>query len=65
MGFLAEHVETLYDLDVEASEQARAMGLDWARVPALNNEPLLIEALAEAVHRTLPSMGDLGAVAER
>jgi ferrochelatase len=51
IGFLAEHVETLYDLDIEARREAEALGLGWVRVPALNTDPLLIEALAHAVQR--------------
>jgi len=50
VGFLADHVETLYDLDVEAAEQARSLGLQFDRVPALNDAPLLLDAL-EAVAR--------------
>jgi ferrochelatase len=46
-GFLSEHVETLYDLDVEARGWATALDLEWARVPALGLEEGLVEALAE------------------
>jgi ferrochelatase len=50
IGFLSDHVETLYDLDVEAKAQAEALGLGWSRVPALNDGVALIDAL-EAVAR--------------
>jgi protoporphyrin/coproporphyrin ferrochelatase len=49
MGFLSEHIETLYDLDVEASEQARALGLEFVRAPALNCAPGLVAALDQAI----------------
>jgi ferrochelatase len=52
-GFLTEHVETLYDLDIEARGQAEALGLAWKRVPALGHAEGLIEALAKAVSRAL------------
>jgi protoporphyrin/coproporphyrin ferrochelatase len=52
-GFLTEHVETLYDLDIEARGQAEALGLAWQRVPALGRAEGLIEALAKAVSRVL------------
>jgi ferrochelatase len=52
-GFLTEHVETLYDLDIEARGQAEALGLVWKRVPALGHAEGLIEALAKAVSRAL------------
>ncbi|HET9953392.1 MAG TPA: ferrochelatase [Polyangiaceae bacterium] len=48
IGFLSDHVETLYDLDVEARAQARELGLDFSRVPALNTSPSLISALSDA-----------------
>lgn len=52
-GFLTEHVETLYDLDIEARAQAEGLGLVWKRVPALGHAEGLIEALAKAVSRAL------------
>lgn len=53
VGFLADHVETLYDLDVEAAALAKDLGLSFARVPALNDSPDLVESLAALVRRTL------------
>lgn len=44
-GFLTEHVETLYDLDVEARGWCDALGLELVRVPALGTAPGLIDAL--------------------
>jgi ferrochelatase len=49
IGFLSEHVETLYDLDHEARGQAEAMGLRIVRVPALDTHPELIGCLKELV----------------
>ena len=46
VGFVAEHVETLFDLDVEALTQARELGLDFRRVDALDDDPGLIRGLA-------------------
>jgi ferrochelatase len=53
IGFLADHVETLYDLDVAAAEQARCLGVDFVRVPALNVDEGLIAALASVAQRAL------------
>jgi len=50
IGFLSDHIETLYDLDVEAKGQAEALGLQFHRVPALNDNDSLIATL-EAVAR--------------
>lgn len=53
IGFVAEHVETLYDLDVEAQETARAVGLTrLGRAAAVGARPRFIDAL-EAVARRL------------
>ena len=54
VGFLADHVETLYDLDVEAAAQARTLGLDFARVPALGDGPALADALSLVAKEVLP-----------
>jgi ferrochelatase len=53
VGFLADHVETLYDLDIEAKAWATELGLLFTRVPALNAAPELIEALARTAERAL------------
>jgi protoporphyrin/coproporphyrin ferrochelatase len=53
VGFLADHVETLYDLDIEARAWAAALGLGFERVPALNTAPGLIDALASVAERAL------------
>jgi len=52
-GFLADHVETLYDLDIEARAWATALGLGFERVPALNTAPGLIDALSSVALRAL------------
>lgn len=52
-GFLADHVETLYDLDIEARAWAKALDLGFERVPALNTAPGLIDALASVALRAL------------
>ncbi len=46
IGFLADHVEILYDLDVEAREWARALGLETSRAASLNDSDALVEAIA-------------------
>lgn len=55
-GFLADHVETLYDLDVEASAIARELSLTLVRVPALNLHPGLTSALASVAIRSISSI---------
>jgi ferrochelatase len=48
-GFLSEHVETLYDLDVEARGFCTELGLELERVPALGTAPGFIDALVDLV----------------
>jgi ferrochelatase len=52
-GFLTEHVETLYDLDIETRARAISLGLELIRVPALDARPAFIEALAKLVEQRL------------
>jgi ferrochelatase len=52
-GFLADHVETLYDLDVEARAIAAELSLPLVRVPALNLHPGLIGALSAVAIRSI------------
>ena len=47
IGFVCDHVEVLYDLDVEARQRARELGMQLYRAPALNDHPLFIEMLAD------------------
>ncbi|MGH7314273.1 MAG: ferrochelatase, partial [Candidatus Rokuibacteriota bacterium] len=51
IGFVCDHVEVLYDLDVEACATARAAGLTLHRAQAVNDHPAFIAALAELVRR--------------
>ena len=52
IGFISDHVETLYDNDIEHQSQARAMGLDFYRCRCLNLHPGLIGTLADLVIAT-------------
>ncbi|MGQ0536162.1 MAG: ferrochelatase [Methanobacteriota archaeon] len=51
VGFVAEHLETLYDLDLEATPRARDLGLSVARARAPGADPRFIEALVGAVKK--------------
>ncbi len=51
--FLADHLETLYDVDVGAREQAEAAGVAFDRIPSLNADPDLATALAHVARATL------------
>ena len=49
VGFVADHVEVLYDVDIEAQRRAAELGIRLERPPSLDDDPGLIRALAEAV----------------
>lgn len=49
VGFVADHVEVLHDIDIEAQAKARELGVRLEHPVSLNDDPLFIEALAVAV----------------
>jgi ferrochelatase len=46
IGFLCDHVEMLYDLDIEAAQVARDAGIKMERAPTVGDHPLFIEMMA-------------------
>jgi protoporphyrin/coproporphyrin ferrochelatase len=48
-GFVADHLEVLYDLDIEALERAESVGLVFRRTASMNADPTVIGALADRV----------------
>ena len=53
IGFVADHLEILYDLDVEAQGFAQARGIKLRRTPSFNDRPDFIAALADIVSDAL------------
>jgi ferrochelatase len=49
VGFVADHLEVLYDLDIDASRRAASHGLAFARTPSVNDDPAVMAALARRV----------------
>jgi ferrochelatase len=49
IGFVCDHVEVLYDIDIAFKQFAAERGVTLTRTESLNTSPLLIEALAEIV----------------
>ena len=49
IGFVCDHVEVLYDIDIGFKEFAAAQGIKLFRAESLNDSPLLIAALAQIV----------------
>jgi ferrochelatase len=55
IGFLSDHVEILYDLDIEARQWADAVGLRMRRTRSLNADEPLVHALVEVTRRCATS----------
>jgi protoporphyrin/coproporphyrin ferrochelatase len=51
VGFVSDHLEILWDLDVQAREKAEELGLELSRIDSLNDDPAFIRALAGVVRR--------------
>ena len=54
IGFIADHVEVLYDIDVGVQEIAHRHGVRVERPPMLNDSPAMVTILAALVEATLP-----------
>jgi protoporphyrin/coproporphyrin ferrochelatase len=54
LSFVSDHIETLYEIDIQYGEEARALGIDnFRRAPSLNCAPLFIDCLADLVGKTV------------
>jgi ferrochelatase len=48
-GFVADHIEVLYDLDCEAADVCREMGVPMVRATAVNDSPAFLDMAADLV----------------
>ena len=53
IGFVSDHLEILWDLDVEARERSAELGLEFDRIRSLNDDPAFVRGLAELVRETV------------
>jgi ferrochelatase len=53
IGFAIDHMETLWDLDIAAAEQADGLGLRFMRTAVPNNDDSFVQALCWAVEPLL------------
>jgi ferrochelatase len=53
VGFVSDHLEIRWDIDVEAQERARELGMDLERIEMPNADPEFIQALALLVELEL------------
>jgi protoporphyrin/coproporphyrin ferrochelatase len=53
IGFVSDHLEVLYDLDVEARETAEGLGLPLVRARSAGTHPAFVAAIREAIEERL------------
>jgi ferrochelatase len=49
VGFVTDHLEVLYDLDIEVKDLCARLGVHFVRAASLNDHPLMLDALADLV----------------
>jgi ferrochelatase len=57
IGFVCEHVEILYDIDIVYQRLAKELGVQLERIEMLNDEPAVIRGLARLVRQTAQEAG--------
>ncbi|RSH95033.1 ferrochelatase hem15 [Saitozyma podzolica] len=62
IAFTSDHIETLYELDIEVKEEAEKLGVHLTRAESLNDSPIFIRAIADLVstHLTEHTEGKIG-----
>jgi ferrochelatase len=56
VGFVSDHLEIRWDIDVEAVDRARELGLRLARIEMPNADPAFVDVLADIVQRELAAV---------
>ena len=54
VGFVSDHLEIRWDIDVEATQRARELGMRLERIEMPNADPAFVRTLAGIVRRALP-----------
>jgi ferrochelatase len=57
IGFVCEHVEILYDIDIVYQDLAKKLGVQLERIEMLDDEPQMIRGLAGWVRQTAQEAG--------
>lgn len=53
IGFVSDHLEVLYDLDIECKQLADSLGIQFERTPSLNTDPLYMAVLTDKVRQAM------------
>jgi ferrochelatase len=62
IGFVSDHVEVLYDIDIAFRQFAEERGMLLRRTDSLNDSPTFIRALASVVEQHMASASEVGSV---
>ena len=65
IGFISDHLEVLFDLDVEAQNRARELRMNMSRVPTVGTDPVFVAMIRELIEERLrgnPERRSLGAL---
>lgn len=57
VGFVSDHVEILFDIDIEAQKAAQACGMRLERPPALNTDERFMQQLADLIKNRAQAAG--------
>lgn len=57
VGFVCDHVEILFDIDIEAQAAAKEHGVRLVRPPALNTDPIFMKQLADLIEAKAEAVG--------
>ncbi|MCD6057360.1 MAG: hemH [Thermomicrobiales bacterium] len=69
IGFISDHLEVLFDLDVEAQNRAHELNMNMIRVPTVGTDPIFVAMIRELIEERLQEnperrfLGQLGATA--
>ena len=62
LGFVSDHLEVLFDLDIEARDTAAELGLNLVRAPSAGTHPAFVAMIGELIEERLNPSGDRSAV---
>jgi ferrochelatase len=60
IGFVCDHVEVLYDLDIETNKLAAGFGMNFVRASCPNDHPTFIRMMASVIEEKIKKAGDRG-----
>jgi len=64
LSFVSDHIETLYEIDIQYAKEAWELGItNFRRIPSLNSSPAFIDCLADLVLKAGSGTRDPGSVA--